>query len=354
MNKPKVLISITRKYILEAYFEYLIRYLGNEFIIDQAYTPYPPYDKFAKNPTYNGNNPMMRNPDEYDLILPHFPTHWNVWGDEHWTDKSKDYARKIALILWDGMYGRQKDVAVVGATNPIITKQLRRQGIRSYPLQLGLDFDLFKPIKLARDTSELRVGIIGHYLQPRRMMREIFPKIRHIPGVKFMVFPTDWEQAKDNHDSEAIFEGDYSCIYPGNRWFNGLPNVYNSVDVLLRMDEGIDYALPVMEAAACGIPSICTSGGNVEGLAKSQGCFLIPSDVYDADGFHNNWYYKNIDTTVERIRMTIEFVRDNPGERIKRGVAALMYARMNWGWDNAINKWRAFLNEGISNARRLN
>ena len=49
-----------------------------------------------------------------------------------------------------------------------------------------------------------------------------------------------------------------------------------------------------------------------------------------------------------------EFVRDNPQERIKRGIAALMYARMNWGWEDSIVNWKGFLREGISNSRRYN
>lgn len=352
--KSKILISVTRNYILESYFEEIIKRLGNEFIIDQGYACNPPFENFVKNPLSNGNNPMMLNPDNYDLIIPHFHTHWNTYGDQHWWESGylnketgRDDKHKIGLVLFDCAWDRAKECAVFATTNPIIDKQMA--DAPHFNLRFGINTHLFKPYALARNDKELRVGIIGHYLQPRRMLFELWPKIKNIPGVKFMFFPTEWEKGT-NRESERLFQGDYSPVYPGAKWLNGIPNLYNQIDVLLRTDEGIDYGFPIFEAAACGKPVISTDGGNSHELEKAGGAIIIKADKYDDYGNPRDWYMNHTDIVADRIIDAVIKLRDN--EKLRREMAwnNWEFIRENWTWENFIPEWRRFFEAGLKKA----
>ena len=63
--KSKILIIPARRHILEAYYEYIIRYLGDEFYFEMGYPPAPPYDNIKQRVWTGQTSPLEKNPDDF-------------------------------------------------------------------------------------------------------------------------------------------------------------------------------------------------------------------------------------------------------------------------------------------------
>src|SRR3989304_8284734 len=114
MKVPKILIIPARRHSIEAYSEYIIRYLSDEFYFEMGYPPYPPYDTIKDRVWTNEASPLNKNPDEFDLIYPHFTTHFFL-------EPASKYWHKIALaFLEPGSWNA--DVAVNGATTSAVER----------------------------------------------------------------------------------------------------------------------------------------------------------------------------------------------------------------------------------------
>ena len=64
--KPRILIIPARRHILEAYYEYIIRYLGNEFYFEMGYPSEPPYYNIKERVWTGQTSPLEKNPDNFD------------------------------------------------------------------------------------------------------------------------------------------------------------------------------------------------------------------------------------------------------------------------------------------------
>ena len=98
---------------MEAHYEYLIRYLSDEFFIEQAQVPYPPYENFLDR--FPETSPLERNPDDYDLIVPILPSHWGLADDQH-----EKYSKKVAVIMYEPGEGDWMRAEYLGLTTPVV------------------------------------------------------------------------------------------------------------------------------------------------------------------------------------------------------------------------------------------
>ena len=64
----KILIIPARRHIIEAYSEYIIRYLGDKFYFEMGYPPAPPYTNFQQRKYQLEISPLSKNPNDFDLI----------------------------------------------------------------------------------------------------------------------------------------------------------------------------------------------------------------------------------------------------------------------------------------------
>jgi len=81
--------------------------------------------------------------------------------------------------------------------------------------------------------------------------------------------------------------------------------------------------------------SLCRGGGI---LLKSK----------DSD---KRWPVNHDEELVEKLTKAIEFMRDNPNERLAMGINARTEVRFNWTWDKPkLDAWREFFREGIKKA----
>lgn len=330
---PRILIIPARRHIIEAYTEYLIRYLSDEFYFEMGYPPEEVYyNSIGENVWKGATSPLEKNPHDYDLIYPHFATHWYL-------EPPEEFASKVAIVLLDSFPKFPDKIAVWGATSKQIGMNLN---YFCYDLRFGIDTDLFKPIKMVRIDDDFHIGTIGNIQTPRRYMKEIFMPLGDLPDSRLVIYPSVWY--KHTRPDEIELMGGQSVIdsiVDGDRWYPGLPNIYNQMDVFVRPDIDVGYHFPVMEAAACGVPVVCCDSGNNKELCDAGGGICI--DAKDRD----------LDRIAKEFRKAVEDLRINRTERIKMGVAARKFIEENYTWDKFIPTWRDFFRKGVANAQKM-
>lgn len=329
----KILVIPPMPWYMEAHVEYLIRHLSDEFILDQAFVPYPPYENFLNRfPEDAAVSPFMRNPDDYDLIWPILPTHWGV------TDKDK-YAHKVATVFYQPNEGRFEDVAVVGSTTPLAETSLKDHP--HFNLRFGVDTELFKPFKMVREDHLLHVGMVGNLFNPRRMVKEVIETIGNLEGVRLMLFLG--KAPVTDHDMDFIGgRQNLKYIVSGDKQWPGVPNLYNQLDVLIRCESDPGYSFPVLEAAACGIPIIATDSG-IDHFITKEGGILIPGN--------REFYLNQTAETMAMVKEAVIFMRDHPNHRHMMGLKGRKEILRHWTWDKFIPEWRKFFREGVKKAQ---
>ena len=327
----RILIIPPLPWYMEVHMEYLIRYLSDEFFIEQAFVPYPPYDNFLSR--YPETSPFMRNPDDYDLVMPILATHWGI------TERDK-YAYKTAIVMYEPGEGRHQDVAVVGCATPFVEKDCK---VPFHSLRLGIDTEMFKPFPMVREDNLLHVGIVGGHINPRRMIKEAIIPNLDIKGVRFMFFPQNWV----NNGGDITKVGGEKFlrrVVAGEKKWVGVPNLYNRMDVLLRCDCSTGYSFPTLEAAACGIAVITTSQGIDRYITKAGGGILLEG------GRDARYFTFRGEELAKKVREAVIFMRDNPEKRKEMGKKGREEIVKNWTWNKFIPAWRKFFKEGINAA----
>src|SRR3990167_3447329 len=332
----KILIIPARRHILEAYCEYIIRYLGNEFYFEMGYPPVPPYHNLKGRILKMEENPLFKNPDAFDLIYQDFTTHFFLEPPE------KYYHKMVLAFLEPGTY-QEPMAAIAGTSKPV------ENGFSNFPhhsLRFGVDTELFKPFPMVRTDDLLHVGFIGAVLTPRRYMKELFIEaLKDVKGIRLMIFPTTWPNHMRPDEVDSMGGGKVlESIVDGDKWLSGLPNLYNQMDIFIRCDINNGYQFSVMEAGACGIPVItCDPGLGKDFCDESGGGIYV-------DNGTGGWEPENLAKIAKGIREAVIELRDDPGLRELMGKQARTWIERNWTWDKFIPAWREFFKEGLTNA----
>lgn len=337
---PKILITPPHDWYIEVYAKYIMKYLSDSFFMELAYIPYPPYDNFESR--FPEVNPALhRSPEKFDLIWPLYPKAWNV-------DKDK-YAYKVAQVFFEPIEDRYHDVAVVASTTPMADKAFG--DFPHHKLHWATDTDLLKPINMIREDNLLHVGMVGTIINPRRMVNQILPYIKDIDGIRLMFVCR--EPIKTEHDMNAIggLES-LKYIIGSEKYWTGMPLVYNRFDVILRIEQDPAVSFPVIEAAACGIPCIATPSGIDHFFTLNGGGILIEPDEVDANGNGRTWFMNHPDEVGKRVRDAIIWMRDHKQDRKNMGLKARQEAENHWQWKYHIPKWKQFFTKGVERARR--
>jgi glycosyltransferase involved in cell wall biosynthesis len=334
--KKRILFVLPERWYVEAHAELIRRYLSDEFFIEIALTPYPPFKDFLSR--YPETNPFQRSPDEYDLLWPMLPSHWQIPGDE--------YAHKVVTVFYGPNEGRSVGVALVGAATPMVEKACIAGNIPYHSLRFGVDTELFKPYPMIREDNLLHVGYIGTHQNPRHMVKDVIMKQADIPGVRLMIYPTSWINDGGNLDNVGGAKDFLPHVVGGDVAWNGLPNIYNQLDVVLRMDQDPAYSFPTQEAASCGVPVIACDSGIDHLFTEAGAGILIPGD--------RPYYMEHEADVAKKVREAIIWMRDHPKERKEMGIKGREEVLKNWTWDKNIDAWREFFRAGLKNAVHKN
>jgi len=262
-----------RPWYMASHYEYLIRYLSDEFFIEYGTVPYEPWDNYRQR--YPETTPFMRNPNDYDLLIPDISTHWGV-------QNNPENGKKVAVVLYEPGEGAWHNAKIIGTTTPRV-EEIEYPGKKTMSVRFGIDTDMFKPYPMIREDNLLHVGIVGSHANPRHMWQHLQP-LWNIPGIRLMYFPINWI---NKGGGEELIErlggqGFLDRVVTGDKTGAGIPNIYNQLDVLLRIDCHYGYSFPTLEAAACGVPVIVTDQGIDHHVVAAGGGLLLGDDNHDS------------------------------------------------------------------------
>jgi glycosyltransferase involved in cell wall biosynthesis len=194
---------------------------------------------------------------------------------------------------------------------------------------------------MVREDDLFHVGMVGSMVNTRHMVRPVIEALKDVPGIRLMLFPAYLPNEQDVRD---LGGWDFlSRIVSGEKWFNGFPNVYNQMDVLIRCEQDPGYSFPIPEAMACGVPVIATNSGIEEELLGS-GCGII------IDG-NRDIHLNHPEITTEKVREAVIRLRDNREMLKLMGDLSRQRIEIYWTWDKFINDWREFFRKGLEYAK---
>ena len=319
--------GMNQPWYVQIHYEYLIRYLSDEFFIEMATVPYEPYDNFLDR--FPETSPLERDPRNYDLIVPLWPQHAGVPATQEWFDK-------MALVMYEPGEGHSARAKFLAGATPYADQAEYKT--KCYPVRFGIDTELFKPFPMVREDNLLHVGILGSHAAPRRMIKEAIKPLFDLEGVRIMIYPSPWVNNGGTPESIEELGGQEflkHCV-TGNKTWIGVPNCYNQLDVVLRVDCQYGYSFPTLEAAACGVPVIATDCGIDHLITEAGGGILIKGNP------PMKWL-DNSDELRDKVREAVIFMRDNPKERKQMGKTGRREIEKNWTWEKHLDRWRIFL-----------
>lgn len=319
---PKILIIPARKHSAEAYSEYLIRYLSDEFHIEMGY----PID--PGNP-----QPFQKDPDKFDLIYPHFDSHWFL-------DQEK-YAHKVVLAYFEPHSDSKYPVAATAG----LTQQVMEKMKPEFELRFGVDIDLFAPYPMLRTDDFFHVGFVGNIQTPRRYLKELFMPLKELEGVKLDLYPASWlPHTRPDEVEQMGGQAVVDNIVDGDKWWPGFPNCYNQMDIFVRCDIDPGYQFTVLEAAACGIPVVTTDPGLGKELCDFGGGIYVECQ-------EGNFEPEVLEELAGRIREAVVKIKTNTQMRGKMSYRGREFVKYNYTWDKWAPKWREFFRKGLESAR---
>lgn len=130
--------------------------------------------------------------------------------------------------------------------------------------------------------------------------------------------------------------------------YDEMASLYKACDCYVHPYRGEGFALPVLEAMACGLPVIVTKGGPTDEFVQNQFGWFIPSEAIPIDSSVYNdiqlakpaWM---LEPDVQVLSALLRWVPEHSQEARKKGLVASQYVRKNWTWQKAAQKTAARL-----------
>jgi glycosyltransferase involved in cell wall biosynthesis len=136
-------------------------------------------------------------------------------------------------------------------------------------------------------------------------------------------------------DAETTFVLE-RLTYLGNPLpFSEVAKLYQMADAYVSPYGAEGFNLPVLEAAACGLPIICTKGGATDDFTNSDFTLYIDSQLVVPSWNESAiWLNANLDHLIELMHFVIEKDAFRESARIK----AYEYVHQNFTWRHAVDK----------------
>jgi len=117
-----------------------------------------------------------------------------------------------------------------------------------------------------------------------------------------------------------------------------LIGLYTACDVLVHPYRGEGFGLPILEAMACGTPTIITNGGAaLDFCNKRTSLFVKANKIVHKENqignkklVNNPWFWE---VDIQDLSVKMQYAARNPGILQKMGTFASDYTRRNWDWN---------------------
>ncbi len=160
-------------------------------------------------------------------------------------------------------YGRGD---VIITPTPYSKQLLESYGIRRpiYALSNGVDTDFFTPSLARRKVFREKYGVgqqekavlsVGHYIA-RKGLVEFVDMARKLPDVRFFWFGYTNLDLVPHEIRKAIADAPSNLVFPGYVGREELRDAYCGCDVFAFMSHEETEGIVVLEALACGIPTV--------------------------------------------------------------------------------------------------
>ncbi len=233
----------------------------------------------------------------------------------------------------------------------------RNSGV-TVPIQvmpLGVDVDYFHPeITGYRPSTRftfLSVFEWGERKAPEVLLRAFAEEFKDSEDVLLLLSVFNRDPQVDVHQQIADLD-----LPPGapivvmlNPKFTAhqMGSLYRSADAFVLPSRGEGWGMPVLEAMACGLPTIATRwSGPADFLHEGVGYPLEPLRLVPAEA--RCPYYEGFDWAdpdVEQLRSLMRQVADNPEAARLKGLAAAAEVAAKWTWNDVARKVKARLVE---------
>ncbi len=221
----------------------------------------------------------------------------------------------------------------------------------------GIDPSIYRPLlederKLLRkqhgidnDFVFLSIGSMSYNKRMDLVMKAFFRVLEKHPNARLVLKGLDSLYPSQN-DLHAVIknfmtEDEMNRIvgritYIGSPMsFSELAKLYQIADAYISPYGAEGFNLPVLEAAACGLPVICTKGGSTDDFTNSSFALHIDSQIV-----HPFWDNAAIflDASLEHLTELMYFVIERESFRNSAKIEGVNFVRENFTWKNVVDR----------------
>ena len=224
----------------------------------------------------------------------------------------------------------------------------------------AVDIENYFPLpKEEKEKLKIKYGLQGKFVigsvyrnQSRKMADRMFKA--------FAIFAKDNPDAvlfchSDPYDQAATFDTmellkrlgiENRVRFSGMNFFKGfdyktMNEVYNVMDVFTLSTSGEGFGVPIIEAAACGIPSVVTDYTTTQELLCENGqCGLAVPISSELTG---SWNVERGMVNIDKMAEAFKMLYDNPLMRDEMGKIGVEKVKKYYNWDTVILDWNKLI-----------
>lgn len=125
--------------------------------------------------------------------------------------------------------------------------------------------------------------------------------------------------------------------FGATRSFESMANLYQAADAYVSPYHAEGFNMPVLEAAACGLPVICTKGGSTDDFTRPGFALPIESEIREVaqpQGPPGSWLVPDLDSLVAQMLRAIE----DPAVGASAKTAGPAYVGAHHTWKHVVDR----------------